>query len=256
MAANLNPNQGSNFASGHSSAGTTAAQRQPYASPMQTGTSQGPHFLPETTPYRQDGSTSQGITPFNPGNQTQGHSLQPNHQNSQSIATPYGQFLGQGPTQPPAPGYSANRPIPSSHVIHSAAATPASRQQVPSSFSHGGFSSARQTPPSASKPMEIPGMSAPSSHPSVMSPAISSDDRTSFGTPSGLATVMTAGSTPHPLHAAETAPKRVKPLTPLVTGDQLAAFCGTLDQFVPTIPDEVIKYYLSRSGVDPSDDRV
>jgi hypothetical protein len=42
----------------------------------------------------------------------------------------------------------------------------------------------------------------------------------------------------------------------MVTGDQLAALCETLDTFVPTIPDEVVEFYLRKAGVNPSDKRV
>jgi hypothetical protein len=70
------------------------------------------------------------------------------------------------------------------------------------------------------------------------------------------ASMMASTSTPSTNSTGNPPPKRTKPQTPLVTGDQLASFCETLDSFVPTIPDEVVQYYLKRAGVDPADTRV
>lgn len=39
-------------------------------------------------------------------------------------------------------------------------------------------------------------------------------------------------------------------------GDELATFLTTLDDYTPTIPDSVTAYFLQRSGVDTTDQRM
>eukprot|EP00049_Salpingoeca_infusionum_P002257 m.55226 g.55226 ORF g.55226 m.55226 type:complete len:147 (-) comp11471_c1_seq2:1683-2123(-) len=42
----------------------------------------------------------------------------------------------------------------------------------------------------------------------------------------------------------------------LVQREEMAELLTTLDQFQPTIPDEVIQYYLRTAGFEPSDPKV
>ena len=39
-------------------------------------------------------------------------------------------------------------------------------------------------------------------------------------------------------------------------GTEISQFLDVLDSFTPTIPDEVVKYYLTRAGFKSSDERV
>lgn len=42
----------------------------------------------------------------------------------------------------------------------------------------------------------------------------------------------------------------------LVSGEELAAFAETLAQFTPTIPDDVIRHYMLKNGIEATDSRV
>lgn len=43
---------------------------------------------------------------------------------------------------------------------------------------------------------------------------------------------------------------------PLVSGEELVALAETLGHFSPTIPDDVIRHYLHKAGLETSDPRV